>query len=259
MELIRPIVKVGNSAGLVLPREWLNGRAKVILIEKAPEPEKEIFDIVKDYLTEIKALAIVGSYARGEKTRESDVDVLVVTESTNKRIKQGKYEIIMISEEKLEEQLEQNVLPFLPMIKEAKPIINEKLFEKYKNTKLTNRNLAFHFETTKSAMNVVKKYLELIEEDKRATVSDSIVYSLILRLREWYIVECLIKNKRQSKKELITLVKDIGGSYEPYYAYARSKNEEKDRNITSIDEALKIHHYLFKKIREQQEWKRKKG
>ena len=34
-ELIKQIVKVGNSAGVILPREWLNGKARIELIEKA--------------------------------------------------------------------------------------------------------------------------------------------------------------------------------------------------------------------------------
>ena len=64
-------------------------------------------------------------------------------------------------------------------------------------------------------MNVLKKYFELIEEDMRITVSDGILYSLILRLREWYIVECPIRDKRQSKKELIQLVRDIDDRMNP--------------------------------------------
>ena len=259
MELVRPIVRFGNSAGVLLPKEWLNGRAKVTLIKKAPKPEKEIFEILKEHLQNIIALAIVGSYARGEQTSKSDVDVLAITHSVNTRIKQGKYEVILISEDALKKQLEGNILPLLPMLIEAKPLINRELLEKYEDIKLTKINLSFHFETTKSAIKVVKNYLEIIEEDGKTTVSDGILYSLILRLREWYIVESLIHGTNERKRDFLILVHKVCDSYKPYEAYVRSKNNEPDLRGTSIASALKLYEFLSKKIREQEQWIRKKG
>ena len=40
MELIKPIIRVGNSAGVILPKEWLNGEAKIRLISKPKNIEK---------------------------------------------------------------------------------------------------------------------------------------------------------------------------------------------------------------------------
>ena len=258
MELIRPIVKVGNSAGVVLPREWLYGKAKIILIEKSLQPEKEVFDVLKEYLRDVVALAIVGSYARGEQTAESDVDILAITKNVGKRISYGRYEIIMIPLDKIEETLRGNALPLIPMFREAKPIINKALFDNYKNEKVTSGNLRWHIETTRSALNVVRKILDLLEEDEPC-VSDGIMYSLILRLREWYIVEHLLHETHTRKKEFMRLVKHVSGSYEPYYSYLRSKNKLKDEKKTSVGSALKIYDYLSKKIEEQKKWIRKKG
>lgn len=258
MELLRPIVRVGNSAGVVLPREWLHGKAKVMLIEKAPEPEKEIFDILKDCLQDIVALAIVGSYARGEESAESDVDVLAITSSTNKKIKQGKYEILFVSEETLQEQLNRNILPLFPMIIEAKPFINKELIEKYKNIKITKKNLSFHFDTTKSAMNVIKAEIALANELNRPFLSDSVSYSLVLRLREIYIVDCLVKKKMWSKKRFLHLLKGGFGGLAAYEGYFRVKSGKKQKEKSlPIEEAGRLCLYISEKIKEQEKgWAR---
>ena len=130
-ELIKEIVRVGNSAGVLLPKQWLNGRARVELIEKPLDLEKDILNILKPYLKGIKGIYLVGSYARGEQSKESDVDVLAITENENKEIKEGKYEILLVSQKNLGNILTKNILPLLPMLKEAKPILNEELIRGY--------------------------------------------------------------------------------------------------------------------------------
>ena len=76
-ELIKPIVKVGNSAGIILPKEWLNGKEKVELIETPKDIKKELLEVLDSYLPDIIGIYLTGSYARGEETPESDIDILV--------------------------------------------------------------------------------------------------------------------------------------------------------------------------------------
>src|SRR3989338_11049278 len=133
-ELIKPIVRVGNSAGVLLPKNWINGKARIELIEKPIDIKKDILEILDPYLQNIEGIYLIGSYARGEQTKESDVDVLVITNKINKKIKRGKYELILISKENVESALEKNILPILPLLKEAKPIINSILIKKYRET-----------------------------------------------------------------------------------------------------------------------------
>lgn len=257
MELIKNAISWGNGAGVLLPKKWKGKEVKVILVDRSPQINKEIFGILNDYLDDILGIYLVGSYARGEQTKRSDVDVLVITSKTNERIKRGKYNFIIVSEDIAEEQLKKNILPLLPMLKETKTLLNSSLIEAYKNTKLTKRNLKFHIETTKSAMNVVKEFIELAKIDNRE-ITDRIAYSLILRLRELYIVDCLIKNKIWNNKEFLSLVKKISGSIEAYKGYARSKDNEKTKRNLNIDEAERIYNYILKKIKEQEIWARKR-
>ena len=248
MELIKTTVKVGNSAGVLLPKKYLNSQVKIIL-----EPlniEKDVIEILMDekILDKIMGIYIVGSYAREEQTIESDIDILVITSDLNKKIIKEKYEIICISKGNLEKQLSENVLPILPMIKEAKIIMNSELIKNYMNSPLNKKNLKWHIDTTLSAMRVVKEDINLNKELEENNVSDASIYSLILRLRTLYIIECIKKNKKYNKKDFLMLIKNISGSLNSYEGYTKLKAGKKSQKKLSIKEAEKLMNYINKKI-----------
>ena len=143
-ELIKPVVRIGNSAGVVLPKSWLNNRARIEIIQDSfSEIVGNVMEILGDkkVLLDVIGIYLIGSYARGESEDNSDIDVLVIMHGIDKRIESGKYDLLLVSLEKLENDLKKNVLPLLPMLKEAKPILNSKLIEKYRDTKLSWKNL----------------------------------------------------------------------------------------------------------------------
>ena len=79
---------------------------------------KEFIDkLKKDY--KVEKIVFFGSRATGKAHKDSDIDLLVITNNTNKRIDIGKYNFILISKKVVEEKLETDILPLLPMIKEA--------------------------------------------------------------------------------------------------------------------------------------------
>ena len=248
MQLTKQIIKVGNGAGVLVPRLWLGGTATVELIDKPSDIKKDLLEVLESYMPDILSIALVGSYARHEQTSRSDIDVLVITHSTSKQIKHGKYNIILISEKSLEKELQRNILPWLPMLKEAKPVINSQLIEELSKTQITKKNLEPHIALTKSAMNVVKEYLKIQEEK----VSDNVAYSLGLRLRQAYIVDCLLSGKKQSNKDLKKLIKKITGSLELYNSYIRAKDDSKTQSILPIGEASKAYSYILKRIGDQE-------
>jgi len=248
-EIIKNTIKFGNSAGVLLPKRYLNSTVKITL-----EPlniEKDILRILAEekLLKDVLGVYIVGSYARKEETFESDVDVLVITNNINKKIKTGKYEIICVSKEEVERQLVENIFPLLPMIKEAKTIINDNLIKEHINSPLTKKNIKWHIDTTKSAMRVVKEYIKLAEE-MEGEVSDAASYSLILRLRTLYIIDCLSKNKLWKKEEFLNLIKKISGSLIAYERYIDSKNNNSKKCKLPIEEAKKLMDYINKKVKE---------
>ena len=257
MEIIKNAIRVGNSAGVLLPRGWLGSQVKVIL-----EPlniEKEVIEILmqEKILEDALGVYITGSYARNEQSIESDVDILVVTNNTSRKIKRGKYEILCLTKKEIENQIERNILPVLPMLKEARAIINKELIQQYLSNEINLRNLKYHIITTKSAMNIVEKDIKFSREMKE-NASDADAYSLILRLRTLYIIDCLRKGKNWSKKDFLKLIKNISGSLIAYERYISSKNKNTLENKLPVEEAEKLLNYINKKIREVEKWLRGK-
>jgi predicted nucleotidyltransferase len=246
-KLIKPIIRVGNSAGVLLPKEWLNGKAKIELIEKPVDIKSESLQILNSHLDQIQGIYIVGSHARREETSHSDIDILGITSNLNLNINKGRYHIILISLTELEKQLENNALPLLPMIREASPILNSELIKKYDKTKLTKNNLKWHIETTKSALKVVEKLIEIEKTLKNKEFSGG-VYSLILRLRTLYLINCLKENKIGTSKGLISLIRKITGNDNSYKIYLSEKNKRKLKEKISLDEGQKLIDYISKKI-----------
>ncbi|HLC31520.1 MAG TPA: nucleotidyltransferase domain-containing protein [Candidatus Nanoarchaeia archaeon] len=252
MELIRPIIRVGNSAGVVLPREWLHGTAKVVLVRKPVEVVKDLFEILQGYFFDIVGIYLTGSYARGEQTEESDVDVLVITNRTNKRFVQGKYDVLLISTQELDLALQTNAIPLLPMIKEGRPVLNAALLEHFQATALTKDNLSWHIDSTRSMLAVIEEALRL--DEGKGMSDDAFAYSLVLRLREAYIVDCLIAKKLWSNRELKALIKRIGGSLKAYEGYVRVKSSSVRKKGLPTLEARRLYSYIYDGIRRQEQW-----
>jgi predicted nucleotidyltransferase len=257
MELIKKTIKVGNSAGVLLPKEFLNTEVKIIL--QPINIEKDVLDILskEKILEKVLGVYIVGSYARNEETIESDIDILVITDNLDSRIETGKYDLMIVSKKLVDEKMKKNIFPLLPMMLEAKPIINRSLLNDYVNTPLTKNNLEWNITTTKSAMDVVDEYIKLAEKTNEK-VSDAASYSLVLRLRTIYIIDCL-KNKRLwTKKEFLNLIKKISGSLKAYERYLESKNRNTKEFKLPIDEAKKLMTYNLKKIKDIEIWLKEK-
>lgn len=257
MELVKDTIRLGNSAGVLLPKEFLNTQVKIVL--QPLNIEKDVLDILlkENLLENVLGVYLTGSYARKEQTIESDVDILVITDNIDKSIKRGKYEILLVSKKIADEQKKENIFPLIPMMMEAKPIINKELLKDYTNTPLTEKNLKWHIDTTKSAMKVVKEYIEL-SRDANIGVADAAAYSLILRLRTIYIIDCLRKNKRWTKKEFLSLIKKISKSLNAYERYLASKNKNTKDCILSTEEAEKLMDYINMKIRSIEKWLRER-
>ena len=262
-QLIKPIVRIGNSSGVVLPKEWLNKKARIELIQESfSDIIKNIFKILEEnsLLQDTIGIYLCGSYARDEQRDDSDVDLLVITSNINKRIKKDVYDVTLISKDNVEKSLKNQILPILPMLKEAKPILNKDLLENYKRTPLTKKNLRWHIETTKSAIKMNKYHIKLSEELSEKDAGDAVAYSLVLRIREALIIDSLRKNKISSKKELIDVIKKVAGSDSAYkgYIYSKENPSKQMKNILPIEEAKKLLSYLENKIKEQEKWLREK-
>ena len=86
MEIIlRKTIKSGNASAVVLPKSWLDKKVRVEIIDKSLETIlHDVLDIIKFHidLPEIIGIYLVGSYARGDQTDLSDIDILIISENT---------------------------------------------------------------------------------------------------------------------------------------------------------------------------------
>ena len=232
-EIIKKAFKLGNSAGVLLPIEWKDRKVAIKLIEKSIS--KEILEILeeKNLLKNTIGIFLFGSYVRGEEKESSDIDALVVTDNINKQIKTGKYEIIFISKDKFEKSVTKN-LYLVSLINEAKAILNNDLLNSYKN-KIKMIPIKKYLDEIKSVTKINEKFLE-IDEELGEKVPDETLYSIVLRLREIYLIECLKSKKNPTNKEFLNLIKR-NASEESYNAYLRIKNDLKSKKIIPVKEA----------------------
>ena len=164
------------------------------------QTEKEI---LKPYLENLLGVYLYGSYARNEQTINSDVDILVIAD-TKLRImdKIGYFHLVSSTSEEIEGILEHNAVLILPIIKEAKTIINPNLLEKYGKQRFTKKNTEQFLASTKKILELNQKGLKLEFE------IGSLIYSLMLRIRGLLMIKVSCINQLYSKSLLLVYLRN---------------------------------------------------
>lgn len=235
--LIKPIVKMGNSACVLLPKTWKDGKARVELIEKPLNFKKDLFEILNPYLEDIIGVCIVGSYARNEQTSDSDVDVIVISKDIKKEISYGKYNISIYPIENIKKTLDKNPIMIYPRLIEGKTIFNKSVLEELKDIKISKDQFREFIDETKNIIKINKEFIELDKLEGDILESDSVIYSVILRLRAIFLIKVVLSKKIYSKnlfKEW--LIKEIGNKKnieEVYSIYDAVRDNKKVK--TKID------------------------
>ena len=246
---IKKTVKAGNSSAVVLPRAWLNKEVRVELIKKTPEMILfDVLGVIKEHinLKEVIGIYLTGSYARGEEDEESDIDILVITENSDKEmINEGIYNILIVSVGLLNQKLKKDLFPIGQMIKEAKPLLNSNYLDSIE-IKVTKDNVKWYLDSTKDKLKIIEHIIE--KKDNKTKVNDKIIYTLILRIRTLYIIEKLIKNENYSKRDFIRIIMKIANEERIYERYLAVKNNGKEKNEISIEETKKLYKYLMKEL-----------
>tara|TARA_B100001971_G_C18195204_1_gene541038 strand:- start:715 stop:1491 length:777 start_codon:yes stop_codon:yes gene_type:complete len=248
------VQKFGNSSHVVLPKEYIGRRIKFVTEPKTfKDIKSEILEILKPYLENIVGVYLYGSYTRNEQTADSDIDILVITSNKLKIVdKINDYSIVSIDIKELEYTLKNNAVLILPIIKEAKTIINPNLLEKYKNYKFTKNNTKNFINSSKKLLELNKKGLELDFE------IGSLVYSLILRIRGLLMIKLMLNNKLYSKSLLFQYLENnkfIKNKIDELYKiYNSEKNDIKVKESDIVTKAdvgklLMIAEKLLKEVK----------
>ncbi len=246
-EIIKSVVKLGNSACVLLPRAWVDGKAKVELIEKPLDIKRDLFEILTPYLEDIIGVYLVGSYARGEETAESDVDVLVISKNLKEEFVQGKYHISIYSIESVKKTLKKNPIMIYPRLLEAKTILNKDLLEKLKSIDCAKMKINEFLLDTKRIIKINKEFIELDKLDGRFIESDSVVYSIVLRLRAIFLIKNMLSKEIASNKEFKKWLakstqhkEDIEKILEAYKFYRDKKKQKTKIKISLAEELLDV-------------------
>ena len=121
MEFYKRAIKVGNSAGVLLPKSLLGARVKVSILSQPLNVKKDVLQLLDSYFEEIK-----GIYLMEMKTRS--IEILAISNSLRKTITSSPYKI--------------DIVPFniikknekaLKKLKQVKVILNKSLVSEFTN------------------------------------------------------------------------------------------------------------------------------
>lgn len=236
MEILKQVQRWGNSAGILVPREWLGKQVQIILIDRTLEIKKEIFDILNPYLEDIIGIYLVGSYARGEQEKDSDIDIIAVSNTTKKEIQSGMYSISIITLESIKKALKNNPVLILPRLMEARAILNEFLLKGLINLKMNSNSISNYLDETKSIIKINKGLLKIGKQKNEYLDSPELIYSLILRMRGLFLIELIKKGKSYSKKDFLRLLESVSKNkasilYEIYKNFRDDKKTKPSKKI----------------------------
>lgn len=256
MELIRNVARWGNSAGILLPKEWLGNQVKIILIDRTLEIKKEVLSMLSDYLEDILGIYITGSYARGEQEKDSDIDIVAISKNTKKEIISGKYHISIITLEGAKKTLESNPILILPRLREARVILNNSLLSELVSTKINKNSFKSFLEESRRIMKINRGFIDIDKEQGFEYLdSINIIYSLILRLRGMFMIKCFLGDKKYSKKEFLKFIHiNEAEKYYNIYKFIRDGKKIKEKiKIKTAEDLLEILKREVKKYEKKEE------
>ena len=253
-QIIKTVVKSGNGGAVWLPKNWLGQEVVVILPDKPKFDIKEnIIHLLEPYLKDVIAVFIYGSYARQEQTKESDIDVMVITQDKPLliEIKEPNIEISVFQFDKLRMAIEKYPVMYYQIIQEAVPLINSSVLEEFKSIKINNENFKSYIIETKRHIESNKELIELDKLENKYVKSYSVIYSTILRLRGIFIMKCIMSKEKFSNKSFKEWLIDNGIAVKEfeqcYSAYKIVRNNEYAKNIQiKISVAEKLLNMLVK-------------
>ncbi|HLC63010.1 MAG TPA: DUF2080 family transposase-associated protein [Candidatus Nanoarchaeia archaeon] len=234
-QIRKQVMPFGNGSIVYTPKAWI-GREVVITLPKRSLKE-EILDFLLPSLENIQGIYLYGSHARNEQEEGSDIDILIIADEKFSIERKG-FEISIVTKEGFIQNMQSN--PFLVLIvKEAKPILNKKLLEELKSSIPKHLDKSFVLETIRS---VIKINEEFISQENENFQNYACIYSLMLRLREMYMLKCIEKNisyhKKQFKEELKR--KGISRPNTLYSIYQTIRNNQPAKNKIKKQEVEKL-------------------
>ena len=243
-QLRKKVVKFGNGSIVYTPKNWI-GREVIITLPKLSMRE-ELFKLLDPYLLHIQGIYLYGSFARNEQEQDSDIDVLIIADKKFK-IKMEGYDINVLTIDDLKKPVD----PFcFLMLKEAKTILNGQLLDKIKPVMASKKSIRWILNNTKSVLKINRDFIDLEDESFE---NDAVIYSLMLRLRGLYMIDCVLKNKCYSNENFNRFVK-TNGIRDDFYRIYRKVRDNKNVKIRVMKNDVKILYETVKNETEKKSW-----
>ncbi|MEK6833646.1 MAG: DUF2080 family transposase-associated protein [Nanoarchaeota archaeon] len=234
-QLIRKVSAFGNGAHIFAPKEWANEDVLIIRIEKKTIKE-EILKSLSHNLEKVTGVFLYGSHARGESSEDSDVDVLVIAKEKFNVEKRAGMDLIVINENNINNSIKINPILLYSIFKEAKPIINEGLLSKLKEIKINKNDFKPFLKQTSDSMKLSERVFELDKKTGKY-VSNSVIYSLILRLRGIFIINALLSNEDFSNFKFNKWIKSHKVDFNLVYEiYRKIRDNQKGKEIVPLEQ-----------------------
>lgn len=228
-QLRKRVVKFGNGSIVYTPKNWI-GREVIVTLSKLSMKE-ELFKLLDPYLLYIQGVYLYGSFARNEQEQDSDIDILIIADKKFK-IKMEGYDINVLTVDDLKKPVD----PFcFLMLKEAKAILNGSLLDKIRPVTVSKKSIRWILNNTKGMLNINRDFIDLEDENFE---NYAVIYSLMLRLRGLYMIDCVLKNKSYSNENFNRFVK-TNGIRDDFYRIYRGVRDNKNMKIRAMKNDVK--------------------
>jgi len=256
-QIVKTVVPSGNGGAVWVPKNWL-GQEVVVILPKKPELEikEKILHLLEPYLKDIISVGIHGSYARNEQTKDSDVDVLVITKDKNLKLdfKSEKLDVVSLPLDRLEKSIEKYPVMYYQMVQESEPLINSYVLEDLKNVRIDEGSFKDYLRETKEQLKSSIEFVELDKLDGDHLESQSVLYSSVLRLKGLFIIRTILKKAKYSNKNFRKWLICQGLSSkefeDSYNAYRLIRDDKDTKNLKiKLDVVQKVLNILDRELK----------
>ncbi|MBU2100314.1 DUF2080 family transposase-associated protein [Candidatus Micrarchaeota archaeon] len=245
-EVTKQVVRFGNGSIVYTPKKWIGQTVTVILQKEPLNVKEDVMKMLEPFLESVKGVFLFGSHARKEQEKDSDVDVIVIADRKFNLGKKGRFDAIVLDEETLRKELKgKDPFYLYSALQEAEPILNKELLEELKKIKINKKNFKWLLEESTSALKIAEEFLKMDKMQERKKLdSVSVIYTLMLRMKRIFRVQCILKNKKYSNKEFKLFLQKKGLGKEMaekfYRIYRNERDEKKAGESVSVEEAEKL-------------------
>lgn len=241
--ITKTVKKYGNSGGVYVPNDWVGGRVRIELVE---EPLNPMEILAKLPLQHVVSVILYGSYARGEMAEGSDIDIiLAVDDDTKIDIPSIQcYDIQVKTLGQLRSAMAHDPIFNKSINDSSTAMVNHNFLDELRREPLNKNSIEPRIDMAQSALDITKSLTEHGD-------FTGLVYSLVLRLKEMIILECIFSGRKYTTKMLKSEILKNGVTSQEFNKVIniyRAIRDNKKHDSLPKDVILKLVSFLEAKI-----------